>query len=77
MINDLAAATNAEVDVDVRHRDAARVKESLEEEVVLEGIDVSDSEAVSDQRAGRRPATRSHRNAVLFRVLTKSQTIRK
>ncbi len=58
------AAVDGEVDVDVRHRLAARVEEALEEEVVAERVDVRDLEAVRDKGARGRPAARPHPDAV-------------
>ena len=66
VIDDVASATDAEVDIDVRQRDAAGVEKPLEEEVVLERIDVGDLETVGDQRAGRRASSRADRNRVLL-----------
>src|SRR5215204_2612877 len=59
VVDDLGAAVDAEVDVDVRHRDALGVEEALEEEVVLQGVDVGDLQAVGDERAGGRAAARA------------------
>ncbi len=56
VVDDLVAAEDREVDVDVRHRLATRVQEALEEEVVLDRVDVRDLEAVGDERARRRAA---------------------
>ncbi len=71
------AATDREVDVDVRHGLSGRVEEALEEEVVRERVEVRDVEAVGDDRAGRRAAARADRDPVVFAYATKSQTIRK
>src|SRR5258708_26799591 len=71
MIDYLCPTTNAEIYVDVWHGDAFRVKESLEEEVVPQGIDVGNAEAISHQRACRRSATRTHRNTVVLGVANK------
>ena len=60
VVDDLVAAVNGEVDVDVGHRLAARVEEALEQQVVLDRVDVRDLEAVGDERAGRRAAARPH-----------------
>ena len=68
VVDDLAAAALAEVDVDVGQRDALGVEEALEDQVELERIDVGDAQAVGDQAAGRRPAARADRNAPLARV---------
>ena len=55
----LVAAAHREVDVDVRHRHALGVQEALEQEVVAQRVDVGDPQAVGDDRAGGRPATRA------------------
>jgi hypothetical protein len=66
VVDDLAPALEAEVDVEVRHRDALGVEEALEEQVVLERIDVRDAQAVGDDGAGARAAARPHGDAVLL-----------
>ena len=43
VVDHLAAPLEAEVDVDVRHRDAFRVQEALEQQVVDQGVDVGDA----------------------------------
>ena len=43
VIDHLLAFAEAEVDVDVRHADALRVEEALEQQVVLQRIDVGDA----------------------------------
>ena len=68
VLDHLAAAALAEVDVDVWQRHAFRVQEALEDEVVLDRIDVRDPEAVRDQAARGRPAPRSHRDPVFAGV---------
>ena len=55
----LVAPAHAEVDVDVRHRDALGVQEALEDDVVLDRIDAGDAEAVGDEAARRRAAARA------------------
>ncbi len=62
------AAADGEVDVDVRHRDALRVEEALEEQVVAERVDVGDPEAVGDDRARGGAAARPDGDAVRLRV---------
>src|SRR5215217_1944700 len=49
VVDDVTAASDTEVDIDIRHRDAPGVEKALEEEVVLERIDVGDLEAVGDE----------------------------
>jgi hypothetical protein len=58
VVDDFAAALEAEVDVDVRHRDAFRIQEALEEQVEAKGIDARDLERVRDERTGRGTAPR-------------------
>jgi len=43
VLDDLSAALEAEVDVDVGHRDPLRIQESLEEEIELERIDIGNA----------------------------------
>ena len=68
VLDHLAAAPLAEVDVDIRQRHALGVEEPLEDEIEVERIDVGDPHAVGDQAAGRRPAARPDRNPLLARV---------
>ena len=68
VLDDLAAPALAEVDVDVGQRHALGVQEALEDQVVLDRIDVGDPQAVGDEAAGRRPAARADRDALLARV---------
>ncbi len=59
VVDDALAAVDGEVDVDVRHRLAARVEEALEEQVVADRVEVGDLEAVRDERAGGGAAARA------------------
>ena len=59
VVDHLAAAALAEVDVDVRQRDALGVQEALEQQVELQRVDVGDAQAVGHQAAGRRAAARA------------------
>src|SRR6185503_558185 len=68
VVDDVASTADAEVDIDVRHRDATGVEKALKQQVVLEWIYVSDLEAVGDERAGRRAATRTDRDRVILGV---------
>ena len=67
VLDHLAPALEAEVDVDVGHRHALGIEEALEQQVELERADVGDAERVGDDRARRRAAARAHRNAALAR----------
>ena len=59
VVDDLVAPVHGEVDVDVGHGLAARVEETLEEQVVLDRVDVGDLEAIGDEGAGCRAAARA------------------
>src|SRR5208337_3450914 len=63
--NDLAAASHAEVDVDVREADPFGVQKALKNQVVLKRIDVRDTQRVGRQAAGCRTPPRTHGNALL------------
>jgi len=64
----LAPVPLVEVHVDVGHLAAARVEEPLEDHPVAERVEVGDPEAVGDDGAGRRAATRTGADADLLRV---------
>ncbi len=68
VLDDLAAATLAEVDVDIGQRDALGIQEPLEDQVEVQGIDVGDVEGVGHDAARRRSAARTDRYALLARV---------
>ena len=55
VLDHLAAVAGVEVHVDVGHLLAPRVQEALEQQVVPDGVDVDDAEAVRDARARRAP----------------------
>ena len=61
------AAALAEVDVEVRHRHALGIQESLEDEAVAHGVDVGDAQGVGDERACPGAAAGTHRHAVVLR----------
>jgi hypothetical protein len=67
IFDDPVAACLAEVDVEIRHRNALRIEEALEQQVVAQRIEVRDAEAVRNQRPGAGTASRSDRNAVRLR----------
>ena len=52
--DDLLAAVHAEVDVEVRHRDAVGVQEPLEEQAVAQRVEVGDGQRVGDEASRRR-----------------------
>ncbi len=54
-----------EVHVDVGHLLAARVQEAFEEQVVADGVEVDDPQAVGNATPGRRTSARTHPDTVL------------
>ena len=64
----LAAAVGAEIDVDIGHADALRVEEALKEQAVFERIDVGDLHRVADQASGGGTAAGAYGNAAVFCV---------
>ena len=67
--DDLVPPVHAEVDVEVGQRDALRVEEALEQQLVGDGIDVGDAQGVGHQRPRARPPPRPHRDPVLLGVV--------
>ena len=68
VFDDLAAPVHAEIDIDIRHRNTFRVQEALEQKFMLQGIDVSNPQRISNRRSRRRAAPRAHRYAAFARV---------
>ena len=62
----LVAPLLAEIDVEIRHRDAFGIEEALEHQAEPDGIEIGDVERPGDQR-GRARAAHAHRNAVRAR----------
>ena len=71
VFDQLAASAHAEVDVDIRHGNALRVQETLEEQVVLQRIDIRDAQCVTNQAARRGTAAGPDRNILRARVVNK------
>ena len=69
VIDELAAAAHAEIDVDIGHGNALGIEEALEEQIVLERIDVGDAQRVADETAGGGTATGADGNFLGARVL--------
>ena len=59
------------IDVDIRHRDAVGVKESLEEKIVFERVERRNAERVRHDTSGSGSTTGSDQHAVVFGVLHK------
>ncbi len=60
------AALDAEVDVEIRHRDALGVQEALEQQAEAQRVEVGDEQRPCHQRAGAGAAARSHRDVVVL-----------
>ena len=65
IVDDFAATALAEIDVDIRQRNALRVEEALEDQVVLDRIDIGDPQAVGHEAAGCRPTARPDGDSLL------------
>ncbi|VCU09306.1 hypothetical protein RHODGE_RHODGE_02480 [Rhodoplanes serenus] len=69
VVDHLAAAILAEVDVEVRHRHALGIEEALEQQAEADRIKIRDGERPGHHRAGPGAAARADRNAVPLRPL--------
>ncbi len=63
----MVAPVLAEIDVEVGHRHALRIEETLEQQRVAQRIEVGDAERVRDQRARARSPSGADRHAVVLR----------
>ena len=50
VVDHAVAVVHAEIDVEIRHRHAFRVEETLEQQVVREGVEIGDTERIGDER---------------------------
>ena len=62
----LAAPGFAEIDVEIRHRDALGIEEALEQQAEPDRIEIGDGQRPGDDRAGAGAAARADRNALLL-----------
>ena len=69
VVDHAVAVGLAEVDVEVGHRHAVRVQETLEQQLVAQRVEVGDRERVGDERACPRSPPRADRAAVGFRPI--------
>ncbi len=65
--DDPLAPVLAEVDVEVRHRDAVGVQEALEQQVEAKRIEVGDLQRIGDEGASARAAAGTNRDPLLLR----------
>ena len=64
VVDHLAAAVLAEVDVEVRHRHALGIEEALEQQAEPNRIEIGDGQRIGDQRSGAGAAAGTDRNIV-------------
>ena len=69
VVNDLVTPLLAEVDVEVRHRNALRIEKALEQQAEADRIEVGNGERVGNERAGAGAAAGPDRDALRFRPL--------
>ena len=72
MVDHVTPPANAEINIDIRHRNALRIQESLKKQIVLKRIDTRDTKTISDKRTGGRTATWPNGyilpNSVLYKI---------
>eukprot|EP00659_Diplonema_papillatum_P014932 gene14931-biopygen14991 len=71
VLNNPVATIHAEVDVEVGHRYPFRVKETFEQQVIFQRVEVGDLLHIGHQRPGTRSTAWAHRHAVAFGPLDK------
>ncbi len=62
IVNDLLTALVLEVHVDIRHGNSLRVQESLEDQIIADGVNVGDADGIGHDGACRRASAGSHGN---------------
>src|SRR5581483_12176964 len=67
ILDDLTATLEAEIEVNVRHRNPLGIEKPLEQEIKLERVDLGDAQRVGDERSGRGPSPGADRNAAFAR----------
>ena len=71
MIDDTPSSANAKIDIDIRHLFAFGIEKSLEQQIVLDRIDISDPQTIRRERSGGRAPARTDRNALLAGIFDK------
>ncbi len=69
IVDDLTAALEAEVHVNIGHGHALGVQEPLEQQLVADGIELRDPQAVRDQRTGGGAAPRADHDPMSPRIV--------
>ena len=69
IIDHFLPALEAEIHVDIRHGHTLRIQESLEQQIIADGIDVGDVQAVGDDASCGGSSPGAHRNVVFSGVV--------
>ena len=69
IVDDLLTALVAEVNIEVGHRDALRIQEAFKNQVIADGVNVGNANAVGSQAARAGAAPRPHGNVVAFGIV--------
>jgi len=75
--DDLVTPLLAEIDIEVRHRNAFRIEEALEQQSEPDRIEIGDGKRIGDERAGAGAAARATGIPCAFAHWMKSATMRK
>ena len=67
IVDDLRAAFEAEIHVDIRHGNSFRVQKTLEQELVPHRVQLCDAKGVGNNTSGRRSSSRSDHDVVVAR----------
>ena len=68
VFDDLLSALVAEINVEVRHTDALGIQKALKQQVVAQGVDARDADAVCGKAAHAGTPARTDRNSHTFRL---------
>ena len=60
IVDNLLTLVVGEIDVDIRHTNAVRVKKTFEEQIVLQRVDACNSQGIRNNAPGSAPASRSN-----------------
>ncbi len=66
VLDHLATAVLAEVNVDIRHGDTFRIEETFEQQVVRERVEIGDLDGIRHQRTGCRAPARADRDPLVL-----------
>ena len=69
VVDDLRASVLAEIDIKIGHTDTLRIEKALKQQIVFDGIDARDADAISAQRAGARASAGTYGDIFAFGIL--------